>query len=120
MPGRIRTLAKAILNNPQQINIAISQPAAGIDQQIYKLHDGQKTPLLKMLLKDGGYLSSIIFASRKEIVKSLYKELKAAHINVAAFHSDLQQTEREEILLKFKNKHCRLLLVPTRYRVVLM
>jgi ATP-dependent RNA helicase RhlE len=104
MPGRIRTLAKAILTDPQQINIAISQPAAGIDQQIYKLHDGQKTPLLKMLLKDGGYLSSIIFASRKEIVKSLYKELKSAHINVAAFHSDLQQNEREEILLKFKNK----------------
>jgi ATP-dependent RNA helicase RhlE len=104
MPGRIRTLAKAILNNPQQVNIAISQPAAGIDQQIYRLHDGQKTPLLKSLLKDGGYLSSIIFASRKEIVKSLYKELKGAHINVAAFHSDLQQTEREEILLRFKNK----------------
>jgi ATP-dependent RNA helicase RhlE len=104
MPGRIRTLAKAILNNPQQVNIAISQPAAGIDQQIYRLHDGQKTPLLKSLLKDGGYLSSIIFASRKEIVKSLYKELKGAHINVAAFHSDLQQGEREEILLRFKNK----------------
>ncbi|WP_202925372.1 DEAD/DEAH box helicase [Mucilaginibacter sp. 14171R-50] len=104
MPGRIRTLAKAILTDPQQINIAISQPAAGIDQQIYRLHDGQKTPLLKMLLKDGGYLSSIIFASRKEIVKSLYKELKSAHINVAAFHSDLQQNEREEILLRFKNK----------------
>jgi ATP-dependent RNA helicase RhlE len=104
MPPRIRTLAKAILTDPQQINIALSQPAAGIDQQIYRLHDGQKTPLLKMLLKDGGYLSSIIFASRKEIVKSLYKELKSAHISVAAFHSDLQQNEREEILLKFKNK----------------
>jgi ATP-dependent RNA helicase RhlE len=104
MPSRIRTLAKAILTDPQQINIAISQPAEGIDQQIYRLHDQQKTPLLKMLLKDGGYLSSIIFASRKEIVKSLYKELKAAHISVAAFHSDLQQNEREEILLKFKNR----------------
>ncbi|TWR30053.1 DEAD/DEAH box helicase [Mucilaginibacter pallidiroseus] len=104
MPPRIRKLAKNILNEPQQINIAISQPAAGIDQQIYRVHDQQKTPLLKRLLKDGGYLSSIIFASRKEIVKSLYKELKAAHINAAAFHSDLQQGEREEILLKFKNK----------------
>jgi len=104
MPGRIRTLAKAILTDPQQINIAISQPAAGIDQQVYRVHDGQKTPLLKMLLKDGGYLSSIIFASRKEIVKSLYKELKQAHLDVAAFHSDLQQNEREEILLRFKNK----------------
>jgi superfamily II DNA/RNA helicase len=104
MPPRIRTLAKNILNDPQQINIALSKPAAGIDQQIYRLHDQQKTPLLKLLLKDGGYLSTIIFASRKEIVKSLYKELKQAHINAAAFHSDLQQAEREEILLLFKNK----------------
>ena len=104
MPGRIRTLAKAILNNPQQVNIAISQPAVGIDQQIYRVHDQQKTPLLQMLLKNGSYASTIIFASRKEIVKSLAKELKSSHIKVSAFHSDLEQREREEILLNFKNK----------------
>ncbi|WP_205771872.1 DEAD/DEAH box helicase [Mucilaginibacter terrenus] len=104
MPGRIRTLAKAILHEPQQINIAISKPAEGIDQQIYRVHDGQKMPLLKKILKEGGYLSSIVFASRKEIVRAIYKELKQANLSVAAFHSDLQQNEREEILLKFKNK----------------
>ena len=104
MPGRIRSLAKAILTDPQQVNIAISQPAVGIDQQIYRVHDQQKTPLLTTLLKTGSYLSTIIFASRKEIVKSLAKELKAAHIKVSAFHSDLEQKEREEILLNFKNK----------------
>ncbi|WP_295715922.1 DEAD/DEAH box helicase [Mucilaginibacter sp.] len=104
MPGRIRSLAKAILKDPQQINIAISQPAVGIDQQIYRLHDQQKTPLLQLILRDSAYASTIIFASRKEIVKSLYKELKAIKINAMAFHSDLEQKEREEILLKFKNK----------------
>lgn len=104
MPGRIRSLAKAILKDPQQINIAISQPAVGIDQQIYRLHDQQKTPLLQLILRDSAYASTIIFASRKEIVKSLYKELKAIKINANAFHSDLEQKEREEILLKFKNK----------------
>ncbi|MGZ3871478.1 MAG: DEAD/DEAH box helicase [Mucilaginibacter sp.] len=104
MPGRIRSLAKSVLNNPEQINIALSQPAVGIDQQIYRVHDQQKTPLLRMLLKNGSYASTIIFASRKEIVKSLAKELKAAHVKVSAFHSDLEQREREEILLSFKNK----------------
>ena len=104
MPGRIRSLAKTVLNNPQQINIALSQPAVGIDQQIYRVHDQQKTPLLLMLLKNVSYASTIIFASRKEIVKALAKELKAAHINVSAFHSDLEQKEREDILLNFKNK----------------
>ncbi len=104
MPGRIRTLAKSVLRNPEQINIALSQPAVGIDQQIYRLHDQQKTPLLQHLLKDGNFTSTLIFASRKEIVKSLYKELKGINIKAEAFHSDLEQKEREEILLKFKNR----------------
>ncbi|MES2428832.1 MAG: DEAD/DEAH box helicase [Bacteroidota bacterium] len=104
MPGRIRNLAKSVLINPEQINIAISQPAVGIDQQIYRLHDQQKTPLLQHLLKDGNYLSTIIFASRKEIVKALYKELKGINLKAEAFHSDLEQKDREEILLRFKNK----------------
>lgn len=104
MPGRIRNLAKSVLTDPQQINIAISQPAVGIDQQIYRAHDQQKTPLLLHILKEGAYLSTIIFASRKEIVKALAKELKVAKVNVAAFHSDLEQKEREDILLQFKNK----------------
>ncbi len=104
MPGRIRTLAKSVLKDPEQINIALSQPAVGIDQQIYRLHDQQKTPLLQHLLKDGNFASTLIFASRKEIVKALNKELKAIHIKAEAFHSDLEQREREEILLKFKNR----------------
>jgi len=104
MPGRIRSLAKTVLNNPQQINIALSQPAVGIDQQIYRVHDQQKTPLLQMILKNGSYTSILIFCSRKEIVKSLARELKGARMQVSAFHSDLEQREREEILLSFKNK----------------
>src|ERR1700744_3359196 len=104
MPGRIRTLAKSVLKNPEQINIAISKPAVGIDQQIYRVHDQQKTPLLQHILKEGNFVSTLIFASRKEIVKALYKELKAINIKAEAFHSDLEQKEREEILLKFKNR----------------
>ena len=104
MPGRIRSLAKSVLKDPEQINIALSQPAVGIDQQVYKVHDQQKTPLVLHLLKYGNYVSTIIFASRKEIVKALGKELKAANIVVSAFHSDLEQKEREDILLSFKNR----------------
>src|ERR1700744_1843631 len=51
MPGRIRNLAKTVLKNPEQITIAKSQPAVGIDQQIYRAHDQQKTPLLQHILK---------------------------------------------------------------------
>jgi len=104
MPGRIRAMAKNVLHNPQQINIAISQPAVGIDQQVYLVNDHQKLGLIQLLLKDNAFPSAIIFASTKDKVKEVYKQLKGAHIKVNAFHSDLEQSEREEILLKFKNK----------------
>ncbi|MBC7916117.1 MAG: DEAD/DEAH box helicase, partial [Pyrinomonadaceae bacterium] len=104
MPHRIRSLANSILHEPEHINISLSQPAAGIDQQVYKLHDHQKVPLIQDLLKDTSYSSSIIFASTKEKVKLLYKALKAIGIKVKAFHSDLEQNEREDILREFKNR----------------
>lgn len=110
MPGRIRKLAASILNEPQQVNIAISQPAVGIDQQVYKVYDSQKTQLTEMLLKDAAYTSVIIFASTKEKVKEVYKTLGKLKVKVEAFHSDLKQAEREEILLQFKNRKLQVLI----------
>ncbi|MDT3402549.1 DEAD/DEAH box helicase [Mucilaginibacter terrae] len=104
MPGKIRQLARTILKDPEQINIAISQPASGINQQIYKVHDEQKVKLLTGILKSGTYNSIIIFSSTKDRVKQLNKDLKAAGLKVDAFHSDIKQNEREDILLEFKNK----------------
>jgi len=110
MPNRIRTLAKSVLHNPEQINIALSQPAQGIDQQIYKVHDEQKIPLIRLLMKDGKYTSAIIFASTKEKVKALYKTLKASNVKTKAFHSDLEQAEREVILREFKNRQLQVII----------
>ncbi|MEO6520321.1 MAG: DEAD/DEAH box helicase [Mucilaginibacter sp.] len=110
MPGRIRKLAASILTDPQQVNIAISQPAVGIDQQIYKVFDTQKTALTEMLLKDAAYTSVIIFAGTKDKVKEVYKTLGKLKVKVEAFHSDLKQAEREEILLQFKNRKLQVLI----------
>lgn len=104
MPPRIRSLAKTVLHNPQQINLAVSQPAVGVDQQVYYIADQQKNGLVKMLLRDGNYNSIIIFSSTKDKVKEVYKELKRSNLKISAFHSDLEQAEREQILLEFKNK----------------
>ncbi len=104
MPPRIRTLAKNVLHNPEQINIAVSQPAVGIDQQVYHVADSQKTALVKHILKEGAYTSIIIFSSTKDKVKEVFKELKRSNLKIEAFHSDLEQPEREQILLDFKNK----------------
>lgn len=104
MPPKIRTLANTILKNPEQINIALSQPAAGIDQQVYMVHDPQKVKLITTLLKDADYKSVLIFCSRKETVKDLNRTLRREGIKAEAFHSDLEQEQRETILRAFKSR----------------
>lgn len=110
MPPKIRMLANKILNQPEQINIAISKPAEGILQQAYMAYDNQKVALLKRLLKDKTQNSIIIFASTKEKVKELDKELNRAGLSIKAFHSDLEQAEREDIMRAFRNREIKTLI----------
>jgi ATP-dependent RNA helicase RhlE len=110
MPTKIRTLAKAILKDPKEVNIAISKPASGILQQAYLVHEPQKLPLLVKLLKDNDYKSAIIFANSKDNVKKLGRELARLHMSVRAFHSDLDQSEREDIMNQFKSRKLQMLI----------
>jgi ATP-dependent RNA helicase RhlE len=109
MPPAIRTLAKKILNNPAEINISLSKPAAGVLQGAYVVYNTQKMQLLKSLLKDKKIASILVFSSTKDKVKDLERELKRLQFNVAAIHSDLEQDQRGEVLRQFKNKNLQTL-----------
>jgi superfamily II DNA/RNA helicase len=110
MPPKIRQLATKILRDPHEINIAIAKPAAGILQQAYVVYDEQKGNLLKHILRTTKWNSVIIFCSTKEAVKKLDGAFRKGGLPASAFHSDLEQAEREEILRGFKNKQITILI----------
>ena len=104
MPPKIRALANRILKSPEEVSIAISKPAEGILQQAFVVYDPQKFGLLKHILKSGNYSSVIVFSNSKDNVKKLGPELKRAGFSAKAFHSDLEQVEREQILREFRSR----------------
>lgn len=110
MPPKIRTLAKKILHAPSEINIAISKPSAGIEQNAYLVYDDQKSKLINLILKDPKYSSIIVFASRKSAVKDLTRELIKNGVAAEGFHSDLDQNERESIMQRFRAKRLNVLI----------
>jgi superfamily II DNA/RNA helicase len=110
MPPKIRTLANRILNHPEEINIAIAKPAEGILQQAYVVYDEQKAALIRHVLKTHTWNSVLIFASTKENVKKLDGAFSRAGLAAKAFHSDLDQQEREQILRDFKNKQINMII----------
>jgi len=109
MPPRIREMSKRILKNPVEVNISLSKPAEGILQLAYMVYDNQKTKLLAGLIRGRDLPSVLIFASRKSKVKSIARELKAEGFQVADISSDLEQSDRERVLLSFKNRQLQML-----------
>ena len=110
MPDNIQKLAQNILHNPVEIKIAVSKPADKIIQKAYLCHDGMKDRLIESILRDDTLDRVIIFASSKMKVKELNIALKRKGFNVAAMHSDLEQKEREETMLQFKNRKVSILI----------
>ena len=103
LPPKIREMARTILRNPAEVNIAISKPNEAIEQGAYVLYETQKLGLIKELFAKPLESKTIIFSSSKLKVKELAFAFKRMHLNAAAMHSDLDQAKREEVMLDFKN-----------------
>ena len=109
MPPTIRELTKQILHDPVEITIALSKPAAGVDQQAYVVFDMQKANALEHILNTNEATSIVIFAGRKVEVRNLARHLQKRGFNAAGMHSDLEQSEREAVMLDFRNRKLRIL-----------
>lgn len=110
MPPEIRHLAKKILNNPFEINIGLSKPAAGVLQGAYLVYDAQKIKLVKSLINNKDSLKSIlIFSSTRKKVFDISIALRNKEYEVAAISSDLEQDKREDVLRSFRSKKTKVL-----------
>lgn len=101
MPPKIRQLARNILIDPVEVNIALSRPPEKIVQKAFVVYEQQKLGLVKYLLKKTSYKSALIFCSRKQNVKQLAKTLKQSGFNIEEMHSDLEQAQRESVIGSF-------------------
>lgn len=109
MPPKIQQLAKNILNEPVEIKIAVSKPAEKIHQQVAFCYEPQKAKVLKKMLRERQAKRVIIFASSKLNVKDLARELRRDKFKIGEMHSDLDQTQRDEVMHKFKFGHIDIL-----------
>jgi len=103
MPENIRKMAKAIMQNPVEVQIAVSRPPETIHQQAVRLFEAQKPGMVQVLLEGRELKKVILFADKKQKVKDLTRTLRMLKIDARAMHSDLEQSERDQVMLDFRN-----------------
>ena len=103
MPQKIEQLAKTLLKNPAEVKLAVSRPADNILQQAYVCHENQKVGIIRHLFRNNELSRVIIFAGSKQKVKEINRSLRMLHINSGEMHSDLDQSQRDEMMYRFKS-----------------
>jgi superfamily II DNA/RNA helicase len=104
MPEEIRKLASDLLTDPLQVTLALAKPADGITQQAYICHEGQKLGIINHIFDNESSERVILFASRKTKVKEIARTIRKHGFNVGEMHSDLSQSERDEIMFQYKSR----------------
>jgi len=103
MPGRIEELARTILKNPAVVKLAVNKPADKIRQLACVCHENQKSGALRDIFEKYGQKRVIVFSSSKSKVKDINRNLRSFHINSGEMHSDLAQSQRDEVMYLFKS-----------------
>lgn len=109
MKADIRKLAHKILTDPKQINLAVSKPAEGVNQQAYLVKDENKIQLLEYIIQHSKISNMIIFAATKSEVDTISRRLNRINIECNAIHSDKDQQERNEMMRMFKAQKFKVL-----------
>ena len=103
MPGDILSLAHTILRNPVEVKLAVSKPADNIRQSAYLCYEPQKLQVVKYMFEQDAPYRVIIFVGSKKKTKELAISIIRAGYNARAMHSDLTQTERDEVMYLFRS-----------------
>jgi superfamily II DNA/RNA helicase len=110
MPHKIRELAGKILTDPFIISTELTKPPEGVLQAAYLAFETQKAPLINSLIEGKPHCKSIlIFTSTKSKVGLIVRSLRGKGYHVEGISSDFEQSEREEVLLRFRSRQTRVL-----------
>ncbi|CAM3652514.1 ATP-dependent RNA helicase DbpA [Bordetella sputigena] len=108
-PDNIRKLSARFLRNPAEIKVETQHDASRIEQIFYEVDEGERLDAVVSLLAHFRPASTLAFCNTKIRSHDLVERLQAAGISAQALNGDLEQRERDEILIQFANQSCAVL-----------
>ena len=108
-PDDIRTITRELMRDPAEIKVESQHAANHIEQHFYLVQPEQRNAAVAQLLNHFNPVSTIAFCNTKIHCRELTEELRARGISALALHGDLEQRDRDEVLVRFANQSCSVL-----------
>jgi len=111
-PEGIAKLAAQFMREPQTVKVQAQHDAQKIKQIFYEVKDSERLHAVSLLLNHFRPESTLAFCNTKQQCRDLVTVLQAQGFSALALYGELEQRERDQVLVQFANRSC-LVLVAT-------
>ena len=108
-PEGIAKLSQQFMRNPQQITVQAQHSAGKIEQRWYEVKNSERLHAVGLLLNHFRPESALAFCNTKQQCRDLVAVLQAQGVSALALYGELEQRERDQVLVQFANRSCSVL-----------
>ena len=108
-PESIRAISKSFQREPVAVTIETTHSDAAIEQHFFEVEPPRKVDALALLLATHKPESALVFCNTRRDVDDVAGQLTRRGHAALALHGDMEQRDRDEVLLRFANRSCSVL-----------
>ena len=108
-PEAIRTLSRRLQRDPVSVTVDSPKSDGEIEQLFYEVEHERKLEALSALLHEHRPESALVFCHTRNDTRDVADDLAGRGFSVLALHGELEQRERDEVLVRFANHSCSVL-----------
>src|SRR5512146_904403 len=108
-PEGIARLAQKFMHKPQEVKLPEQHEGSKIRQRFYEIKHEERLQAVATLLKHYRPVSTLAFCNTKQQCRDLLDVLHAQGIHALTLNGDMEQRERDQVLIQFANRSCSVL-----------
>ena len=106
-PDEIRAVSARVQRDPVTVTVAPADAQPAIEQRFHEVEPAHKLDALAQLLAGDG--QALVFCNMRRDVDAVALELDRRGFSALALHGDMEQRDRDEVLVRFANHSCAVL-----------
>jgi ATP-independent RNA helicase DbpA len=108
-PEGIAKLSAQFMREPQTVKVQAQHDAQKIKQIFYEVSNSERLHAVSLLLNHFRPESTLAFCNTKQQCRDLVAVLQAQGFSALALFGELEQRERDQVLVQFANRSCSVL-----------
>ncbi len=108
-PEGIARLAAAFLREPKEVKLVEQHAATKIRQLFFEVREDERLHAVSLLLDHYRPVNTLAFCNTKQQCRDLVQVLRAQGYAALELHGDLDQRDRDQVMVRFANRSCSVL-----------